>query len=158
MNLIKIRFTLCALVFLLMLQFSSLAQITIERSVIGFGGTITSDSSFNLIGIAGQPLVGKVENSSFINKSGFCYTTAALIAALDEPLELLPGEFQLYQNYPNPFNPITKIKFTVPEQSQVKLEIYNVLGQRVAILVDKEIEPGYQLIEFDASNLASGYY
>ncbi len=66
--------------------------------------------------------------------------------------------FALQQNYPNPFNPSTKIKFSIPEQSKVKLEIFNVLGQRVKTLVNQELTKGAYEREFDGSRLSSGVY
>jgi hypothetical protein len=69
-----------------------------------------------------------------------------------------PKEFTLYQNYPNPFNPTTTIKFALPIDSRVKINIYNSLGQLVETLVDKEMESGYHEVNFNASKLASGVY
>jgi hypothetical protein len=69
-----------------------------------------------------------------------------------------PHSFTLYQNYPNPFNPTTTIKFALPADSRVKINIYNSLGQLVETLVDKEMESGYHEINFDASRLSSGVY
>jgi hypothetical protein len=69
-----------------------------------------------------------------------------------------PKEFTLFQNYPNPFNPSTTIKFALPIDSKVKINVYNSLGQLVEILVDKEMESGYHEVNFDASRLASGVY
>jgi 5'-nucleotidase len=70
----------------------------------------------------------------------------------------LPSEFSLSQNYPNPFNPSTNIKFDLPQSAQVRLEVYNMLGQRVATLVDNRMEAGFHEVNFDARNLASGMY
>ncbi|MEX0684765.1 MAG: T9SS type A sorting domain-containing protein [Balneolales bacterium] len=64
----------------------------------------------------------------------------------------------LNQNYPNPFNPSTNIRFSIPEQSHVNLEVYNVLGQRVAILLNENKEAGWYVINFDSANLSSGTY
>jgi hypothetical protein len=68
----------------------------------------------------------------------------------------LPKSYTLMQNYPNPFNPSTVIRYGLPERSNVKLEIFNDLGQRVAILIDNEREAGYHEITFDATHLPSG--
>ncbi len=70
----------------------------------------------------------------------------------------LPKEYALFQNYPNPFNPITKVRYAIPRQSKVRLEVFNILGQRVATLVDGERKPGYYDVEWDASSLSSGIY
>ncbi|MEX0858901.1 MAG: T9SS type A sorting domain-containing protein [Balneolaceae bacterium] len=66
--------------------------------------------------------------------------------------------YRLNQNYPNPFNPTTSISFEIPEASNVKLNVYNMLGQRVATLVDDIKVAGVHSINFDASNLSSGSY
>lgn len=69
-----------------------------------------------------------------------------------------PNQYQLSQNYPNPFNPSTTIKFSLPEKANVKLIVYNNLGQQVAEIVNSSMEPGYHQVQFDASKLASGMY
>jgi len=69
-----------------------------------------------------------------------------------------PGEFSLFQNYPNPFNPVTVIGYQLPAQSDVRLEVYDMLGRRVALLVDGLVQAGTHEITFDASMLASGVY
>ncbi|MEP1306412.1 MAG: T9SS type A sorting domain-containing protein [Balneola sp.] len=73
-------------------------------------------------------------------------------------LQELPSEFTLSQNYPNPFNPTTNINFTIPEISKVELAIFNVLGQKVAELVNGEKSPGSYTISWDASSVSSGVY
>lgn len=73
--------------------------------------------------------------------------------------ELEPESFALYQNYPNPFNPATTIEFQLPRPALVTLKVYNILGQEVAVLLDRSsMEEGYQSVEFDATGLASGVY
>jgi hypothetical protein len=69
-----------------------------------------------------------------------------------------PTGFVLYQNYPNPFNPSTTIKFTLPTQSGVKLNVYNSIGQRVETIMDEQMDAGYHEIEFNAAHLTSGIY
>jgi len=70
----------------------------------------------------------------------------------------IPTNFALYQNYPNPFNPSTTIEFDIPERTNVKLVIYDILGREVETIVDKEFEPGKYKINFTATNLPSGVY
>ena len=71
---------------------------------------------------------------------------------------LIPGEFSISQNYPNPFNPSTTIKFSVPQQSNVVLKVYDILGSEVANLVNETLDAGNYTINFDASQYASGMY
>ena len=69
-----------------------------------------------------------------------------------------PIDFVLYQNYPNPFNPTTTIKFALPVESRVKINVFNSLGQLVETIMDNEMESGYHEVNFNASRLASGVY
>ncbi|UCH88729.1 MAG: CotH kinase family protein, partial [Thermoplasmata archaeon] len=70
----------------------------------------------------------------------------------------IPGIFILGQNYPNPFNQITTIPFYASEDSRVTLEIYSILGQRVAKILDEYLPSGYHTITFRANDLAGGLY
>jgi hypothetical protein len=70
----------------------------------------------------------------------------------------IPSEFRLYSNYPNPFNPSTKIKFDLPNVSNVKLFVYDILGREVSRIIDGELKAGRYEAEFDATNLPSGVY
>lgn len=70
----------------------------------------------------------------------------------------LPDGFSLEQNYPNPFNPSTTIKFTLGTASNIKLNIYNILGQKVATLLDAPMAAGTHTVNFNARHLASGVY
>ncbi|MCZ6703883.1 MAG: choice-of-anchor D domain-containing protein, partial [Ignavibacteria bacterium] len=70
----------------------------------------------------------------------------------------LPTIYALYQNYPNPFNPTTQFSYDLPEQSNVLLKIYNILGEEVATLINETQNPGRFNIVWDASHLASGIY
>ena len=73
-------------------------------------------------------------------------------------VEAVPIAFALEQNYPNPFNPTTTIEFDLPEASIVTLKVYNLLGQEVATLFDREAIEFGETVEFDASSLPSGVY
>jgi len=70
----------------------------------------------------------------------------------------LPVSYDLAQNYPNPFNPATMIIFDLPERAKTTLEVFNVLGQKVATLVDAELGADRYEVEWDASLAASGIY
>jgi hypothetical protein len=69
-----------------------------------------------------------------------------------------PAEFELSQNYPNPFNPTTKLSFSLPFNSNVTLEVYNLIGQRVLTLVKGTLQAGTHQVELNASDLNSGVY
>ena len=73
--------------------------------------------------------------------------------------ELLPIVYSLEQNYPNPFNPSTVIEFSLPEDvSNVKLSIYNALGEKVAELVNTALTAGKYQYQWNAQNIATGMY
>jgi hypothetical protein len=80
------------------------------------------------------------------------------VTSVAEPASGVPRHFALEQNYPNPFNPTTGIRFQVPGVSQVKLAVYNILGQEVATLVNEVKQPGTHSVQFDASHVPSGFY
>ncbi len=78
-------------------------------------------------------------------------------------IELLPTKYELYQNYPNPFNPSTTVRFSLPEETQLKINIYNMLGELVVTLAEGTYEAGYHKVTFsavggNASSLPSGAY
>ena len=70
----------------------------------------------------------------------------------------LPGDFELRQNYPNPFNPVTQIEFNLPAPGDIKLSIFNTLGQEVQVLARDKRTAGRHTVTFDASSLPSGMY
>lgn len=70
----------------------------------------------------------------------------------------VPETFSLHQNYPNPFNPGTRIEYELADRADVRLDVFNIQGQRVATLVNKQQGAGRHSTYFDASRLASGVY
>jgi len=73
-------------------------------------------------------------------------------------LQALPDGYVLRQNYPNPFNPITKIGFYLPQPENVVINIYNNLGQKLRVLKNQPMSPGYHEVVFSAEDLSSGIY
>jgi hypothetical protein len=69
-----------------------------------------------------------------------------------------PLTFDLAQNYPNPFNPSTSIKYSVPESGNIRLSVFNIVGEEVAVLADGFTQAGFYEVTFDASNLSTGVY
>ena len=76
----------------------------------------------------------------------------------EQEIEEIPTSFSLEQNYPNPFNPSTKIEYTLPKESNVKISVFNILGEKVRELVNTQMPVGIHTINFNANNLASGIY
>jgi hypothetical protein len=88
--------------------------------------------------------------------SAFAFASPVLTSA-EVPSEV-PTAFSLSANYPNPFNPTTTISYTIPELTEVRLEVFDVMGRRVSTLVDAQQAPGTYTANFNASGLASGMY
>jgi len=81
----------------------------------------------------------------------------ALLTGVDNFNEY-PEDYYILQNYPNPFNPSTKIRFAIPEKSNVKLALYDVLGRELATLLNEEINPGIGEVVLNGNDLPSGIY
>lgn len=79
-------------------------------------------------------------------------------AGEDNANENIIYEYSLSQNYPNPFNPTTNIQFGLPEESRVKLSIFNISGSLITNLINRRMPAGFHTVAFDASELASGVY
>jgi hypothetical protein len=73
-------------------------------------------------------------------------------------VEIMPTKFELSQNYPNPFNPSTTIQFSLPKETKLKINIYNMIGQLVRTLADGNYDAGYHKVTFNAVDLPSGAY
>jgi glycosidase len=81
-----------------------------------------------------------------------------LITVSNEPADEMAFSFTLDQNYPNPFNPSTEISFTLDRPGEVRLEVYDMLGRRVAVLLEGVRPAGQASVRFDAHDLPSGTY
>ena len=117
------------------------------------------DSTYSFYTIA-RDFAGNFEQKT---ASAEATTTIHLATGIDELNQDVPERFALFQNYPNPFNPSTTIRYDVPVTAHVSISIYNVLGQRVAELVNREHQPGHHMVVWDGKNqfgipVASGTY
>ncbi len=90
--------------------------------------------------------------------SGGGIYTKDLTTSINPNDDILPSEFILFQNYPNPFNSSTEIRYSIPIQSDVRLDVYNILGRRIATLVDENQQLGDHSVLWDASGFSSGIY
>jgi len=111
----------------------------------------------NNLGYALSPAIGGLQND--LGVYGGPYSNDIIVRIDDEDKKYqIPVNFILYQNYPNPFNPKTVICYQLPINSNVELCIYNILGQRVATLVNKKQPAGTYKINWYATGFASGIY
>ena len=92
------------------------------------------------------------------NMSSLLIITGDGITGVEAENANRPVEFSLNQNFPNPFNPATKISYSLASGAFVNLTVYNILGEKVAVLINKEMNAGSYQVNFDAGNLPSGIY
>lgn len=110
------------------------------------------DSTYSFFSIAHDA----VGNSEPIKTEADASTT--ITVSTEDDVADLPVQFELFQNYPNPFNPSTTINFALPEQSDVTIRIYDVMGRQIATLMNENRPAGYHNILWDAGSVASGTY
>lgn len=121
-----------------------------KESFEQFGAVISASNEFLLIS---SPFTNRDDK---VNSGRVHFYSDLAVSVDDDGQEIT--EFALKQNYPNPFNPATTIQYKLPESSDVRLEVFDMIGRRVAILVNEQVEAGHHEIYFDASHLASGVY
>jgi hypothetical protein len=112
---------------------------------------VADDGGFVLTGYTYSFGIG--ENMYLIKTDSEGLVTAIIS---DDPV--MPQSFKLHQNYPNPFNPATTISYQLSAVSQVELSIYNLLGQKVATLVDRRQPAGVYQVKWDGTAYPSGVY
>jgi hypothetical protein len=124
------------------------------------GCSITSSGLLKWAPTASQ--VGMVYTLTIKVSDGSYSATTTTVITVDKLVsvneEKLPTETTLYQNYPNPFNPTTTIEYSLKNDSQVSISVFNILGQEVMSLVNAFKRAGYYSLEFDGTNLESGIY
>ncbi len=124
------------------------------------GDSASVDVTFNPSAVAAHNGLLVITNTSqnapiknvLVRGQGVAGTSA------DNPRGAMPVQYELSQNFPNPFNPTTEISFALPQASDVKLGVFNMLGQQVAVLAAGSFEAGWHSVNFDAANLPAGLY
>jgi hypothetical protein len=142
-----------------------------ETNNLGFEVERASDgNSFSVLGfVEGKGTTTEIQKYSFVDNNfsaGLEYSYRLKQIDLDGTFSysnvinttITPVDFSLEQNYPNPFNPATQISFGLPSKSMVNLEVFNLLGEKVATLINNELEAGVHKISFNASQLSAGIY
>lgn len=137
-------------------------------------GSFTYDSSYTITGTPKEVIFADMNGDNYndlvvpsYNTDDACVLLSrlTLVLSVDELDNngLLPEQFELMQNYPNPFNPETKIRFSLPNASDVKIEVFNMLGQSVMMLVNEHLSAGLKEVTWNGVNragqkVASGTY
>jgi parallel beta-helix repeat protein len=118
------------------------------------GGEISQDGFYQADSVLGTFYVIALDTATELSDTAVVIVEK--MTGIEE--EIVPERFALYQNFPNPFNPSTTLEYSLPHDSRVKLEIFNILGQRVKVLVDKIEKVGLKRVVWNANNFASGVY
>ncbi len=143
------------------------AQTGIKTASLSGGAGFSQDGSIRVGITVGQAFIGVAYDDFGAGAAGFWYTTLEEITIVSSTIERLgdeiPAHYELQQNYPNPFNPTTRIKYGLPESARVQVTIYNVLGQIVSTIINKDQAAGYYEVNWDAQTdtgamLPSGLY
>jgi len=156
----KSRMLALGVVLCLLGHFISSAQTSaVHWWSMGTGYAAGASTTSKVTGIAGAAFVGRFAGASSIVDAGFLADTLlrGTIVSVGTPSEI-PRGYVLEQNYPNPFNPTTVIRYSIPQRSLVSLSVYNALGQRVAVLVNREEQAGVYEVTFDGTTFAGGVY
>ena len=132
------------------------AQLNINDSlVVAWQWTLGSNGSGVPLTLDANDFYGNnTTNELYIDD----YVLQDLTPVSVDPQITTPVEFSLYQNYPNPFNPSTTIRYSISTTSQVKIKVFDILGNEIKTIVDGEMSPGKYEVLFDASGLSSGTY
>jgi spore coat protein A, manganese oxidase len=149
--------------------FNAAQQITDRPNVIGMAAAACGPDAM----IAGDAPIATItfrwksnrvaEANVSLNSVKLADQSGAVVETQGNTLPLqavgiLPNEYALHQNYPNPFNPGTTIAYDLRDAGHVTIEVFNVLGEKVATLVNADMKAGRYTLNFNASNLASGVY
>lgn len=139
------------------------AQIQLASLSINSGGVTQTSTNYGATLTIGQAVSGVSTSTNYQAMLGFWHAVSIGVGVFEMPPGELPATFSLAQNYPNPFNPSTQISFSLPRTSDVRLDIYNILGQRVTRLVNEKLSAGDYVADWNGYDragrtVASGIY
>lgn len=137
-----------------------LANDSLFTSIVVDDSTVTATSRIvtGLSGIHTYYWHVRAKNVSGISSYSTIWHFTVGLVGISQNSNEIPKEFKLYNNYPNPFNPSTTIKFDLPKGTDVKIAVYNLIGQEVTTLVNMHMPAGAYSISWDATNFASSVY
>jgi hypothetical protein len=168
MNRFKNRIRIALIVLVCVISFSAAKETVfsqsstnyqITKSVIDQSGGGSQSTNYEVKDAVGQPSpVGEAISTNHIVFSGFLDGGITITVVEENKILVNPDNFKLCQNYPNPFNPETTIEFWVKEPCNVVLKLYDLLGQEVTRLINKQSQPGKYQFKFIANGLPSGVY
>lgn len=117
---------------------------------VNAGGNVHAGSgSYRLSSSVGQAIAGKAEGANYIMHAGFWNPAIIVVGVEEGDVAVIPKVHSISQNYPNPFHRTTQIRYAIPKSERVRVEIFNITGQSVRVLVDREEVPGYKLVGWD---------
>jgi len=126
---------------------------------------INFTDSTGLVVLTSSGYIGNTELYLTVVDDSLASISDTILITLKDPTgikdisrNMIPDKYILFQNHPNPFNPLTTISFGLPDPAQVKIEIFNILGQKVVALFDEKKPAGYHKIRWDAQSYSSGIY
>ncbi len=135
-------------------------DVVLQKKVVSAGGRAITSPTYELNGTIGQGAAASTSGSTLIMEIGYWRNVGDAVSAAPE----LPGYiWSLDQNHPNPFNPVTTISFSLAADSQVRLEVYSVRGQRIRSLVSENRSAGSHKVVWDGRDnsgrpMSSGSY
>ena len=144
--------------FLVIIGARSSAQIQMARQILGNGAVQSANANHRITGSIGQPMIGVQKNSMNNAFIGFWYNKENLAVSVERIANASPSAFHLEQNHPNPFTTSTEIRFVLPSRASVRMEIFNLLGERIALLLDQEMMDGEYRLQWKAGTESSGMF
>jgi len=133
-----------------------IAGYKIARYVIGSGGiTGSTGTNYSLSATAGEPFVGNVQGANNSLLSGYWHKVVIETPTGEKNDEkpVVPDVVELHQNCPNPFSSQTTIEYGLPNPGEVSIEIYNLMGQRIHLLLNSQVQgPGYMKVIWNGCN------